>query len=105
MRKLHAENVSQNIVQYLIMLSSKLQAKVSLLFQSICPPFPADEPCTASRGGYTDRHPGLVAQVDELLAHGFTPVAVDIKTQKIIGAALSHVYSRYRFALKEIERL
>jgi hypothetical protein len=53
-----------------------------------------DEPCTASRGGYTDRHPGLVDQVDHLLNGGFTLVAVDVRSSRIVGAVLSHVYER-----------
>ena len=55
----------------------------------------SDEPCTAPRGGYTDRHPGLVDQVDQLLSDGFTPVAVDVRSNRIVGAALSHVYERF----------
>jgi hypothetical protein len=31
----------------------------------------------------------------QLLSDGFTPVAVDIKSKKIVGAALSHVYERF----------
>ncbi len=33
-------------------------------------------------------------EVDQLLTDGFTPVAVDVRTKRIVGAVLSHVYER-----------
>ena len=53
-----------------------------------------DEPTTVAAGGYSDRPPEIIKQVEEIIDDGVSLIAIDPKTDKIVGIMISHTVER-----------
>ena len=45
-------------------------------------------------GGYSDRPPEIIKQVEEIIDDGVSLIAIDPKTDKIVGIMISHTVER-----------
>lgn len=54
--------------------------------------FLKDEPTTVAAGGYKERHPNIVKQVEEIIQDGVSLIALD--GHNLIGMMLSHTVHR-----------
>lgn len=57
--------------------------------------FLKDEPSTVAFGGYSTRHPAMIAQVEEVISDGVSVIAIDPENDnKMIGFGLAHTVTR-----------
>ena len=53
-----------------------------------------DEPTTVAAGGYSERHPEIIKQIQEIIDDGVSLIAVDPENSKLVGMMLSHTVEK-----------